>query len=123
MEHLFATASLWLALAILSALLASTLRLSIALVEICVGVAAAATIETFGLGDLLAADSEWVRFLAATGAMPSQEQYPLLVAAVIASAVVPTAVAGMAFVPAHLLPPAREPAKPVRYLDGLGDEG
>jgi glutathione-regulated potassium-efflux system ancillary protein KefC len=58
MEHLFATASLWLALAILSALLASVLRLSIALVEICVGVAAAAAIGTFGLGDLLAADSE-----------------------------------------------------------------
>jgi Kef-type K+ transport system membrane component KefB len=69
MEHLFATASLWLALAILSALLASALRLSIALVEICVGVAAAAAIGTFGLGDLLAADSEWVRFLAATGAV------------------------------------------------------
>lgn len=69
MEQLFLTASLWLALAILSALLASSLRLSIALVEICVGVAAAATLGFTGWGDVLAANSEWVRFLAATGAV------------------------------------------------------
>jgi glutathione-regulated potassium-efflux system ancillary protein KefC len=38
MEQPFATASLWLALALLSAFIAAQLRLSIALVEICVGV-------------------------------------------------------------------------------------
>jgi glutathione-regulated potassium-efflux system ancillary protein KefC len=42
MDQLFFIASLWLALAVLSALIASRLRLSIALVEICVGVAASA---------------------------------------------------------------------------------
>lgn len=69
MESIFVTATLWLALAVVSALIASFLRLSIALVEICVGVAAAATMGFFGLGDVLAADSEWVMFLAASGAV------------------------------------------------------
>lgn len=69
MEPIFLTATLWLALAVVSALLASSLRLSIALVEICVGVGAAATTGWFGLGDVLAANSEWVRFLAASGAV------------------------------------------------------
>ena len=69
MEPIFITASLWLALAVVSALVASALRISIALVEICVGVAAAATSGWFGLGDVLATNSEWVRFLAASGAV------------------------------------------------------
>jgi glutathione-regulated potassium-efflux system ancillary protein KefC len=69
MEPIFITASLWLALAVVSALIASSLGLSIALVEICVGVGAAATTGWFGLGDVLAANSEWVRFLAASGAV------------------------------------------------------
>ncbi len=69
MEPIFLTATLWLALAVVSALIASSLRLSIALVEICVGVGAAVTTGWFGLGDVLAANSEWVRFLAASGAV------------------------------------------------------
>lgn len=69
MEQLFLTASLWLALAVFSALLAASLRLSIALVEICVGVGVAAVTDSFGLRDSLAADAEWLRFLAATGAI------------------------------------------------------
>ena len=69
MESIFTTATLWLALAVLSALLASSLRISVALVEICVGVAAAALATALGYHDLLLADSEWVRFLAASGAV------------------------------------------------------
>jgi len=69
MESLFLTAALWLALAVGSALLASSLRISIALVEICVGVGAAAVTGLWGLGDVLAPQSEWVRFLAASGAV------------------------------------------------------
>jgi glutathione-regulated potassium-efflux system ancillary protein KefC len=69
MEPIFITASLWLALAVVSALIASSLGLSIALVEICVGVGAATAIGWFDLGDVLAANSEWVRFLAASGAV------------------------------------------------------
>jgi len=69
MESIFITVSLWLALAVVSALIASSLRLSIALVEICVGVAVAAASGFFELGDVFAANSEWVRFLAASGAV------------------------------------------------------
>ena len=69
MESIFLTATLWLALAVVSALIASALGLSIALVEICVGVGAAAATGWFGLGDVLAANSEWVRFLAGSGAV------------------------------------------------------
>lgn len=69
MESIFLTATLWLALAVVSALIASSLRLSIALVEICVGVVTATGGDFFGLGDVLAADSEWVKFLAASGAV------------------------------------------------------
>ncbi|BFU91893.1 MAG: potassium transporter Kef [Nitrospira sp.] len=69
MESIFFTATLWLVLAVLSALIASSLRLSIALVEICVGVVTAAGAEFLNLGDVLAAHSEWVTFLAASGAV------------------------------------------------------
>ena len=69
MESVFIAATFWLALAIASALLASSLRISIALVEICVGVLAATTMEPFGIEHLLDANSEWVRFLAASGAV------------------------------------------------------
>lgn len=69
MESIFLTASLWLGLAVVSALLASSLRLSVALIEICVGVGVAALVGIFGLGDVLEADTEWLRFLAASGAV------------------------------------------------------
>ncbi|MDF0676492.1 MAG: cation:proton antiporter [Nitrospira sp.] len=69
MESTFLTATLWLSLAVLSALIASSLRLSIALVEICVGVITAVAADVLNLGDVLAADSEWVKFLAASGAV------------------------------------------------------
>jgi Kef-type K+ transport system membrane component KefB len=69
MEHPFAIAACWLFLAVLSALLASALRLSIALVEICVGIVAASLLAAFGGTHLLAANSEWLRFLAAVGAV------------------------------------------------------
>src|SRR6476619_1415725 len=69
MEQIFSTASLWLALAVMSALIASYLRLSIALVEICVGVCVAAVSGWIDLGETLGTNSEWVRFLAAVGAV------------------------------------------------------
>jgi Kef-type K+ transport system membrane component KefB len=53
----------------------------------------------------------------------TQEQYSFLVAAVIASAVAPTLIAGLLFVPVHLLPKADHAEKTVRRLNGLGDEG
>jgi glutathione-regulated potassium-efflux system ancillary protein KefC len=69
MEQAFTIAALWLFLAVLSALLASALRISIALVEICVGVAAASLLTAVDSTHLLAANSEWLRFLAAVGAV------------------------------------------------------
>ena len=58
MESIFLTATLWLALAVISALIASSLRLSIALVEICMGIVIAAGLEFFELSHVLAANSE-----------------------------------------------------------------
>ncbi len=69
MESIFFTATLWLTLAVLSALVASSLRLSIALVEICAGVITAMAVDSLNLGDVLAVESEWVKFLAASGAV------------------------------------------------------
>ena len=69
MEQIFTIAAFWLGLAVISAVLAYHLRISIALVEICVGVMVAAIATHFGVLDLLAADSEWLRFLAGAGAV------------------------------------------------------
>ena len=69
MEQLFTIASLWLALAVVSALIAYHIRISMALVEICLGVATAAVLAWLGNADFLGANQEWVRFLAATGAV------------------------------------------------------
>jgi Kef-type K+ transport system membrane component KefB len=53
----------------------------------------------------------------------TQEQYSFLVAAVIASAVVPTIIAGLFFVPTHLLPKPDHAEKAARRINGLSDEG
>jgi len=52
----------------------------------------------------------------------TQEQYSFLVAVVIASAVIPTLIAGIAFLPKHLLPEPGEQTKP-QYIENLSDEG
>ena len=69
MDHIFAVAAQWLGLAVVAAMIAYHLRLSIALVEICVGIVVAAVLVSLGRQDLLRADSEWLRFLAAAGAV------------------------------------------------------
>jgi len=69
MEHHFAVAALWLGLAVLSAVIAYHARISIALVEIMVGVAAAAAASRYGGPEELGANLEWLRFLAASGAV------------------------------------------------------
>lgn len=69
MEHIFTIAALWFGLAVLSAVVAYHLRVSIALVEICVGVIASAVAGHFWEADALGSDSEWLRFLAASGAV------------------------------------------------------
>jgi Kef-type K+ transport system membrane component KefB len=69
MEQIFTIASLWLGLAVLSAVVAYHLRISIALVEICVGMVAAAAAGALGKTDALGSNLEWLRFLAASGAV------------------------------------------------------
>jgi hypothetical protein len=53
----------------------------------------------------------------------TQEQYSFLVAAVIASAVVPTVIAGLAFVPTHLLSGDPGTLRGTRQINGLNEEG
>ncbi|MGQ9455625.1 MAG: hypothetical protein ACUVRS_12690 [Armatimonadota bacterium] len=53
----------------------------------------------------------------------TQDQCSFLVAVVIASAVVPTLIAGLAFLPQHLLPGSEKPAEVVSLENGLGEEG
>ena len=69
MEHAFLIASLWLGLAIVSAIIAFHFRISIALVEICVGIAAGAVAVFIGKGESLGSNLDWLRFLASTGAV------------------------------------------------------
>lgn len=59
----------WLGLAVISAVVAYHLRVSIARVEICVGVIAAAVAGYLGKSDALGSTLEWLRFLAASGAV------------------------------------------------------
>jgi len=65
----FAIAALWFSLAVLATIIANALRISVALIEICVGVAAAAIATHYFGGDSLGANTEWLKFLASTGAV------------------------------------------------------
>ena len=69
MEQFYLIATAWLGLAVISAIIAHHLRISIALVEICVGVIAANVIGHFFGPNVFGSDLEWLKFLAATGAM------------------------------------------------------
>jgi glutathione-regulated potassium-efflux system ancillary protein KefC len=69
MEGTFAVATVWVALALLSTLLATRLRVSTALMEIVVGIAAAAVASRFLSGDALGARLPWLTFLASTGSV------------------------------------------------------
>jgi len=69
MEHIFTIAALWLGLAVISAVIAYHLRISIALVEICVGIMAAAVVGYYGKLEVMGSNSEWLRFLASSGAI------------------------------------------------------
>ncbi len=69
MEQLFVIASVWLGLAVISAIIAYHLRISIALVEICVGVVTGGVLALLGKPDILGSNAEWLRFLASSGAI------------------------------------------------------
>jgi glutathione-regulated potassium-efflux system ancillary protein KefC len=65
----FSIAALWLGLAVVSTILAYHLKISMALVEICVGMAAGAVCEHYFGQELIGSNLEWLRFLASTGAV------------------------------------------------------
>jgi len=69
MEQAFAVAAVWLALAVLSTAVASHLRISVALVEICVGMVAAMAADRLFYPDALGAQLDWLRFVASIGAV------------------------------------------------------
>ena len=69
MEHAYCIAAIWFALAVVSTILAYHLRVSMALLEICVGITAGAVAEHFWGPDTLGANVEWLRFLAGSGAI------------------------------------------------------
>ena len=69
MEQAFVIATVWLSLAVIAAILANHLRISIALLEICIGVAAGAVAEHYFGPDSLGSNLEWLRFLASAGAV------------------------------------------------------
>jgi glutathione-regulated potassium-efflux system ancillary protein KefC len=69
MEQAYAIATIWLALAVLSTMLASHMRVSMALVEICVGVGAAVVADQFFYPNALGANLDWLRFVASIGAV------------------------------------------------------
>jgi len=69
MEQAFIIATIWLGLAIISAVIAFHLHISIALVEICIGVFAGAVAAFIGKGESFGSNQEWLRFLASTGAI------------------------------------------------------
>jgi len=69
MEETLAIATGWLFLAILSTILANHFKISMALMEITVGVVASAVINHFIGPDSMGADLPWLKFIAGSGAI------------------------------------------------------
>lgn len=69
MENIFIIASIWLGLAVISAIIAYHLKISIALVEICVGIFAAFLSDKFFGTELVGNNQEWLKFLASAGSI------------------------------------------------------
>jgi glutathione-regulated potassium-efflux system ancillary protein KefC len=69
MTETFALAALWLSLAVVATILANHLKVSMALTEICVGVAAGYVADRFFGPNAMGANVDWLKFLAASGAV------------------------------------------------------
>ena len=122
MEQVWFVAALWLLLVLVAVLVAHWLRVSTALTAIAVGTIAQLVIGSFAGAEALSAKASWIAFLAGTGAivltfLAGAELDPDvfrskwkesaavgLVATIIGSAVIPTAIANAWFMPRHLLP-------------------
>lgn len=69
MMEIFFTATVWLFLAVLATVLANKLKISMALIEICVGALAGYICAHYFVQDVLKTNEEWLRFVASTGAV------------------------------------------------------
>ncbi len=69
MIDIFFTATLWLFLAVLATILANRLKISMALIEICVGALAGYIFTHYFTQDIMKTNEEWIRFVASTGAI------------------------------------------------------
>ena len=69
MLEIYSIATIWLALAVLATILASQLKISMALMEICIGAIAGYIATKFFGTDVLKTDSEWLKFISSSGAI------------------------------------------------------
>ncbi|HPT03082.1 MAG TPA: cation:proton antiporter [Bacteroidales bacterium] len=69
MIDIFFTATLWLFLAVLATVIANKLKISMALIEICVGALAGYLFTHYFTMDIMKTGEEWIRFVASTGAI------------------------------------------------------
>ncbi|MGD1001565.1 MAG: cation:proton antiporter [Candidatus Brocadiia bacterium] len=69
MTNAYTIAAIWLGLAVVATVLANHIRISTALVEICVGIAAGTAATRYFGADSLGSNLDWLRFLAGTGAV------------------------------------------------------
>lgn len=69
MEPIFFLAAIYLFIAVIAAVISYHLHVSIALVEICLGVAAAAVADRFFGTGSLGGSQQWLQFLASAGAV------------------------------------------------------
>jgi Kef-type K+ transport system membrane component KefB len=69
MELPFTIAAVWLGLAVIATIIAYHLKISMALIEICIGMAAGALYEHYFGQELIGSNVEWLKFLASTGAV------------------------------------------------------
>jgi Kef-type K+ transport system membrane component KefB len=69
MEKIYLISALWLFLAVLSAIIAYHLKISIALIEICIGVIAGSIANKYFAVNSFGNNLEWLKFLASTGAV------------------------------------------------------
>lgn len=69
MSEIYFVAAIWFALAIIATILANRLKMPMALMEICIGMLAGYVATYFFGSDSLKADSEWLKFIAGSGAV------------------------------------------------------
>ncbi|MCU0849208.1 MAG: cation:proton antiporter [Spirochaetes bacterium] len=69
MLEIFTIATVWLGLAVVSTILANRLKISMALMEICVGALAGYIVSRFADPEILHPNSEWIKFVSGSGAI------------------------------------------------------